>query len=88
MFHQVIIRKEDRPAQRFFWRETRRIGYPDVYEMQAMIFGASCSPCLAQFVKNKNAEYHKTEYPEAYKAITKQHYVDDWPNEKQAIKNI
>lgn len=43
MFHQVMIKKEDRRFLRFLWRNS-----PDceigVYQMNVMIFGASCSP--------------------------------------------
>lgn len=78
MFHQVRIREEDRQAHRFLFRGMDRQREPDEYEMQVMTFGATCSPCLAQYVKNKNAEEFKEEFPEAYISITKRHYVDDY----------
>lgn len=46
--------------------------------MQVMTFGASCSPCSAQYVKNINAEQHASEFPRAAKAIIEHHYVDDY----------
>lgn len=57
--------------------------------MQMMTFGASCSPCCAQFVKNQNAAKFEKEFPRAYEAITKNHYVDDLldsvPTEEMAV---
>lgn len=92
MFHQVLILDEDCSAQRFFWRGMDRKKNPDVYQMKAMIFGATSSPCMAQYVKNKNAEDHANEYPEAAKAIIEKHYVDDYldstDTEDQAIQLI
>lgn len=77
MFHRITIKEEDRKYQRVLWRwdptETLK-----VYEMQVMTFGASCSPCIAQFVKNENAKLFQEGYPEAVSAIIKSHYVDDW----------
>ena len=69
MFHQVEIRNDDNSAQRFLWRERNRDCEPDIYCMKAMIFGASCSPFMAQYVKNKNAEEFENEFPETTKAI-------------------
>lgn len=45
--------------------------------MRVMTFGSSCSPSIAQFVKNKNAMDFQEQYPRAVEAITKSHYVDD-----------
>lgn len=77
MFHQVVIRNEDRPFLRFLWRNA-----PDseveVYQMNVMVFGASCSPSCSQFVKNVNAERFSEEMPLAVEAIKNNHYVDDW----------
>jgi len=77
MFHQVMIRSEDRSAQRFLWRGKDRDREPDIFEMQAMTFGASSSPCTAHYVKNKNAITFSKD-PEIIDAIVKRHYVDDY----------
>ena len=46
--------------------------------MNVLIFGASCAPCISQFVKNLNADKYTTKYPEAVRAIKNNHYVDDF----------
>jgi hypothetical protein len=78
MFHQVLIRPEDQNSQRFLWRGSRRDVEPSVYVVNVMTFGAACSPCAATYVKNLNAEEWKEEFPEAYKDIIYNHYVDDY----------
>jgi hypothetical protein len=51
MFHRVAVREEDQDSQRFLWRGMERHQEPDVYVMQVMTFGATCSPCSATFCK-------------------------------------
>ncbi|XP_055604346.1 uncharacterized protein LOC129752596 [Uranotaenia lowii] len=46
--------------------------------MDVATFGATCSPCAAQFIKNLNAQKHAAEFPRAASAIELQHYVDDY----------
>lgn len=77
MYHQVMVAEEDRKYQRFLWRNNDQEPLK-VYEMRVMTFGANCSPYIAQFVKNKNAEAFKERFPEAAPAIIQNHYVDDW----------
>jgi hypothetical protein len=90
MFPQIKIRSEDQGAQKFLWREGNQSKKPDVYIMTSMIFGACCSPYLAQIVKNKNALKHQNQFPDAVDAILYHHYVDDYLNshnsEEEAIK--
>lgn len=89
MFHQILIRREDRHAQRLLWRDnpTQPV---EVYLMDVATFGATCSPCAAQYVKNLNAEEHALEFPEAADAIIRKHYVDDYldsaDSEEEAVK--
>lgn len=77
MFHQIFVRHEDRQAQRFLFRYDVNCE-PDINVMDVVIFGASCSPCLAQFVKNMNALEHLQQYPAAADAVIRKHYVDDY----------
>ncbi|XP_073964374.1 uncharacterized protein [Choristoneura fumiferana] len=79
MFMQVKIKPEDRDTLRYLWRGDRRDDAPpDEYRMTSLVFGATCSPSIAIFVKNKNAEQYQTTHPEAAEAIVKNHYVDDY----------
>lgn len=77
MFHQIRVREEDRISQRFLWRNSPNEDL-QIMEMMVMTFGASCSPCCAQFIKNKNAEEFRSEFSEAADAIIFNHYVDDY----------
>ena len=90
MFHQVRIRAADQPAQRFLWRGTDRQRKPDVFQMEAMTFGAVCSPASAQHVMRRNAEDFAERYPDAVRAVNDNHYMDDYldssPSEKQATE--
>lgn len=76
MFHQVGVRKEDRWAQRIFWQEPGS-SVIETLELNVLSFGSTCSPTLAQFVKNKNADRFSEQYPKAAKAIKENTYVDD-----------
>lgn len=77
MFLQIGMQPTDRAAQRFLWRADGG-SPPDVYQMDVMTFGATCSPTSAQYVKNRNALEHENEFPEAAEAVRKMHYVDDY----------
>lgn len=90
MFHQVLIDPDDSASMRFLFRGMDRDKDPDTYQMNVMIFGAICSPSMAQFVKNENSK--KLNDPEIEFAITKLHYVDDYldgsKNEDAALGKI
>lgn len=77
MFHQVRIREDDQHSQRFLWRDGDGNRKPEIYVMQAMTFGATCSPCSAQYVKNVNAVQYIEEFPRAVEAILDHHYMED-----------
>lgn len=76
MFLWVGLRAEDRCAQRFLWEE--REGETIVYQMNVLPFGTTCSPSLAQYVRNENATRFQEQYPEAAEAIVELTYVDDY----------
>lgn len=62
MFHQVRIRKEDQHQQLVLWRD-EACKEPNVFVMQAITFGASCSTSSVKFVKNKNALQYADQHP-------------------------
>lgn len=76
MFLQINMQPDDRRSQRFLWRSDG--GPPDIYQMNVMTFGATCSPTSAQYVKNINAKNFEDEFPEASEAVQSLHYVDDF----------
>ncbi|CAG7728902.1 unnamed protein product, partial [Allacma fusca] len=92
MFHQVEIIPADVDSQRLLWRGRDRAQPVEEYVMRVMIFGASCSPSSALYVKELNAEEFKMEFAEAAEGILKNTYMDDFiheaPTEKKAGKLI
>ncbi|XP_075150728.1 uncharacterized protein LOC142224831 [Haematobia irritans] len=75
MFHRIKVRKEDAMAQRFlWWDESNAIV---AYQLNVLTFGASCSPCISHFVRDRNARTF-AEDSRVVDVITKQHYVDDF----------
>ncbi|XP_036348019.1 uncharacterized protein LOC118757413 [Rhagoletis pomonella] len=77
MFSQVKVRPMDQHAQRYLWRDGDSNQPIEEYMMTSMIFGAVCSPCIAEHVKNKNAERFRIQFPEAASIVINKHYVDD-----------
>ncbi|XP_062544813.1 uncharacterized protein LOC134211695 [Armigeres subalbatus] len=77
MFHQIEIIPNDRNSQRFLFRN-QPTEAPTIFLMDVATFGATCSPTIAQYIKNENAKKYKTHYPRAVEGILKGHYVDDY----------
>ena len=80
MFHQVRVRVEDQPALSFLWRHMDSDRPPDVYQMMVVIFGARCSPTLANYALRRTAEDHEedTDESRAAAAVVKHNfYMDD-----------
>ena len=48
--------------------------------MQSMMFGPTCSPFQAQYVKNQHAEKYREKFPEAVEALVHYTYMDDYFN--------
>ncbi|XP_053692248.1 uncharacterized protein LOC128740709 [Sabethes cyaneus] len=77
MYHQLRIREADKQAQRFIFRFDPSEP-PQVYIMDVATFGATCSPCSAQFIKNCNALEYAAQFPDTADAIVDRTYVDDY----------
>ncbi|XP_055614900.1 uncharacterized protein LOC129761210 [Toxorhynchites rutilus septentrionalis] len=77
MFHQILIRSVDKHSQRFLFRFDTTTP-PDVYIMDVATFGATCSPCSAQYVLRKNADRFAEKYPDAVAAVKSKMYMDDY----------
>ncbi|XP_058465568.1 uncharacterized protein LOC131439056 [Malaya genurostris] len=77
MFHQIRILPEDTHSQRFLFRFNEKLP-PDVYMMDVATFGATCSPCSAQYVMHRNADENAHDFPEAAAAIKGKTYMDDY----------
>lgn len=86
---QVSIREEDQYYHRIL-RGTSDRGKSYTYVSAAMIFGATFSPCSAQFVKNTNAGHFVDKFSRAACLIKDNHYIDDLmdsvPTEEEANK--
>lgn len=86
MFMQVKVRPIDRDALRYLWREDACLP-PTEYRMTSLIFGATCSPSTAIYIKDVNARKYEDEFPNAVRAITRNHYVDDYLDSFKTIED-
>ncbi|XP_065089502.1 uncharacterized protein LOC135710766 [Ochlerotatus camptorhynchus] len=77
MFLQLGIRREDRSALLFVFRNSPSQSMITMVSDVA-IFGTTCSPAQSQYVKNLNAAENEKEHPRAAAAIKNRHYVDDY----------
>lgn len=74
MYLRVMMREEDRWAQQILWEDDGGICS---YRMNVLPFGTTCSPSLAQYVKNANAQRFAVQFPDAVYGIVENTYVDD-----------
>ena len=79
MFHQVRVAPEDADAVRFLWWEDGNVAVPPAtYKMLRHIFGATDSPCYANFALQKTAEDNRTAFRlETAERVKRDFYVDD-----------
>ena len=88
MFHQVKIIDSDQPALSFLWRNFDTSRPPDTYQMTVAIFGAKCSPAIANYVLQRTAEEHCTDTlaSRAAAAAAKRHfYMDDFLKSEESV---
>ncbi|XP_070854705.1 uncharacterized protein [Drosophila suzukii] len=79
MFHQIRVKPEDAHVQRFLWYDQNdELHHPSVYTMEALTFGINCAPCIAHFIRDRNADRFQQQYPAAAQAVKNYHYVDDF----------
>ncbi|XP_036347004.1 uncharacterized protein LOC118756341, partial [Rhagoletis pomonella] len=77
MFSQVAIKPDDQNSQRFLWRDGDPSKTIRTYVMSSLIFGAICSPCCAEYIKNINALKFESNMPGGSSAVINNMYVDD-----------
>ena len=78
MFFQVLVIEKDQPSLRFLWRGPNRDHLPDVYQMQAMIFGAKSSPASANYCLKRTAiDNQDTSSKETTSTVLRDFYMDD-----------
>ncbi|XP_043242111.1 uncharacterized protein LOC122391871 [Amphibalanus amphitrite] len=80
MFHQIKVRDEDRPALSFLWRGVEVTEPPSLYQMQVVIFGAKCSPSIANYIVRRTlTDSNGAEKLEEGKpSLISSFYVDDF----------
>ena len=85
MFNQVKVSPDDQDALRFLWWSGSLNEPPDEYIMTVYVFGATDSPCCANYCLQKNAEDNKSNYDALVVDTVRMHfYVDDM---LRALKN-
>lgn len=85
MFHQVKVAPEDQDAFRFLWWSSDTDKPPDEYVMTVHVFGATDSPCCANYSLKRTAEDNRDKYdPIVIDTVLRHFYVDDM---LRALKN-
>jgi hypothetical protein len=84
MFHQVKMRDESLPFNRFLFSLEEDEEDGD-YVGLSMLFGPTCSPCIANIVKNFHAKKYAESKPEASDQLINGTYVDDSFNSFKSV---
>ena len=78
MFFQVRVIEKDQQSLRFLWRGPNRDHPSDVYQMQAMIFGANSSPTSANYCLKRTAiDNQNISSEENTSTVLRDFYMDD-----------
>ena len=86
MYHRLALTLEDRPLHRILWRNMDQSKKPEAYEFLRYVFGGCYCPFCAQYVWQKHADDHKTEYPLAAEAVKNSFYMDDLMPSMETVK--
>ena len=86
MYLQVAVHPEDRPFQRFLWRECDQNVEPVQYEFNRVVFGMNSSPFLAQLVSREHAQRLGPEFHRAAETVLKSTYMDDSMDSVDTVK--
>ena len=78
MYNQLALTVEDRPLHRFLWRNMDQSKESKVYEFLRYVFGACYCPFCAQYMWQKHADDHRTEYPLAAEVVKNSCYLDNF----------
>ena len=76
MYRQILLTPEDQHYHRFY-HQTAPDKPPQVYCMNRVTFGVTCSPFLAVRTLQQTATDFGKDYPETQKHINQSFYVDD-----------
>ena len=85
MFSRVRLNQEDASYQQFLWRLPKE-EKTQVLRMNRLMFGATCSPCLAIATIHRTAQDFGSDQPEATETILKGMYVDDLLESVQEVE--
>ena len=78
MFHQVLVREQDREALRFVWRTNKKEQFRDI-RMNVHPFGKVNSPCCCVWTLKKTANNSIPNIIARVKeAITENFYMDNY----------
>ena len=94
MYHRFHVAPDDRNMLRFLWYKNGDLSTePIAYRMKVFVFGAVCSPAVANYGLKKLAADGATEDNQvAVTCISENFYVDDWlqsaASDEEAIKVI
>lgn len=76
MYLRIKIAEADQKYFRFLWRDMNQ-KRPDIYEFSRVVFGANCSPFIAQFVSQEHSRQLVSELPMAPQTVLESTYMDD-----------
>ena len=77
MYHSVYISEKDQHTHRDLWRNLDTEKLPETYIMKVVSFGDRPAGTIASVALLNTAEMQKDKFPEVYKCINKNIYVDD-----------